>query len=74
MSSAEIFSVYTTKYPYLVNLSTIINIISCSCPVIKSFNFSSLTIKSHNITSYGQVTNSTDYNFPCGLYLFGLFL
>ena len=52
MSSAEISFIYTTKYPYLVNLSIIINIISCSWPVIGSFNFNNLTIKSYNITSY----------------------
>ena len=47
MSFAEISFVYAIKYPYLVNLSTIINIILCSCPVIGSFNFNSLTIKSY---------------------------
>ena len=73
MSFAEISSVHTIKYPYLVNLSTIINIISCSCPVIGSFNFNNLTIKSYNITSYGYITNFTSYNFLYGLCLFGLF-
>ena len=53
MFSAEISSIYATKYPYLVNLFTIINIMSCFCPIIGSFNFSSLTIKSYNITFYG---------------------
>ena len=53
MSSAEISFVYVIKYLYLVNLSTIINIILYSCPIIGSFNFNSLTIKSYNITSYG---------------------
>ena len=74
MFSAKISSVYVTKYPYLVNLFTIINIMSCSCSVIGSFNFSSLTIKFYNITSYGKVANSTDCNFLCGLCLFSLFL
>ena len=49
LSFAKISSVYTTKYFYLVNLSIIINIISYSCPMIGSFNFSNLTIKSYNI-------------------------
>ena len=74
MFSAEISSVYATKYPYLVNLSIIINIISCSCFVIGSFNFSSLTIKSYNITSHGYIANLTSYSFLYSLCLFGLFL
>ena len=74
MSSAKISSVYTTKYPYLVNLSIIINIISCSCPVIGFFNFSNLIIKSYAITSYSLLTNLTSYNNLYGLYWFSLFL
>ena len=62
------------KYPYLVNLSTIINILLYSYPVIGSFNFGNFTIKSHNITSYGLLINLTSYNNPYSLYLFGLFL
>ena len=52
MSLAEIFSVYIIKYPYLVNLSIIINIILYFCPIIGSLNFNNLTIKSYDITSY----------------------
>ena len=62
------------KYFYLVNLSTIINILLYSCPVIGSFNFGNFTIKSHNITFYGLLANLTSYNNPYGLYLLGLFL
>ena len=73
MSSAKISSVYATKYPYLINLFIITNIISYFCPIIRSFNFSNLTIKSYNITSYGYIANFTGYNFLCGLCLFSLF-
>ena len=55
------------KYPYLVNLSTIINILLYSCPVIGFFNFSSFTIKSYNIASYGLLINLTNYNNLYGL-------
>ena len=61
------------KYPYLVNLSTIINILLYFYPIIGSFNFNNFTIKSHNITSYGLLTNLTNYNNPYSLYLLGLF-
>ena len=40
MPLAKISFIYTIKYPYLVNLSTIINIISYFYLVIGSFNFS----------------------------------
>ena len=56
------------KYPYLVNLFIIINILSYSCPVIESFNFGNFTIKSHNITSYGLLANLTNYNNLYSLY------
>ena len=62
------------KYPYLVNLSTIINILLYFYPVIGSFNFGNFTIKSHNMTSYGLLANLTNYNNPYSLYLLGLFL
>ena len=61
------------KYPYLVNLSTIMNILLYSYSVIGSFNFSNFTIKSHNITSYGLLANLTNYNNLYSLYLFSLF-
>ena len=61
MSSAKISLVYTIKYPYLVNLSIIINIMSCFWPVIGSFDFSNFIIKFYNITSYGLITNLTGY-------------
>ena len=60
MSLAEISFVYTTKYLYLVNLSTIINIISCSWPIIGFFNFSNLTIKSYNIALYANCAASNN--------------
>ena len=66
--------IYVIKYPYLVNLSTIINIVSYSYLAIGSFDFNSLTIKSHNITLYGLLTNLTSYNNLYGLYLLRLFL
>ena len=62
------------KYPHLVNLSTIINILLYSCLVIGSFNFSNFTIKSHNMTFYGLLINLTSCNNPYSLYLLGLFL
>jgi hypothetical protein len=67
-------SEYSIKYPHLVNLSTITSILSCSYPITRSFDFNSLTIKSHDITFYGYVANLTSYSFLCGLYLFILFL
>ena len=62
------------KYPYLINLSIIINILLYSCLVIGSFNFSNFTIKSHNMTSYGLLANLTNYSNLYGLYLLNLFL
>ena len=41
--------------------------------VIGFFNFSSLTIKSYNITFYSCVVNLTGYSFLYSLYLFSLF-
>ena len=73
MFSAKISSVHIIKYPHLMNLSTIINILSYSYPVIGSFNFSNFTIKSHDITSYGLLANLTNYNNVYGLYLLSLF-
>ena len=74
MSFTKISSVQAIKYPYLVNLSTIINILLYSCPIIGSFNFSNFIIKSHNITSYGLLTSLTNYNNLYSLYLLNLFL
>ena len=45
-----------------------------SYPIIGSFNFGNLTIKSYNMTFYGRVINLTSYSFPYSLYLLGLFL
>ena len=73
ISSAKISSVQAIKYPHLVNLSTIINMLLYSCPIIESFNFSNFTIKSYNITFYGLLTNLTSYNNPYSLYLLSLF-
>ena len=61
------------KYPYLVNLSTITNILLYSYPVIGSFDFVNFTIKSHNMTFYGLLINLTSYNNPYSLYLLSLF-
>ena len=61
------------KYPHLVNLSIIINMLSYFCPVIGSFDFGSLTIKSYNITSYSYIVNLTSYSFLYSLYLLSLF-
>ena len=74
ISSTKISFIYRIKYLYLVNLSTITKMLLYSCPIIQSFNFSSLTIKSYNITFYSYITNLTSYNFLCSLYLFSLFL
>ena len=61
------------KYPYLVNLFTIINILLYFYLVIGSFNFGNFTIKSYNITSYSLLINLTNYSNPYGLYLLNLF-
>ena len=61
------------KYPYLVNLSTIINMLLYFYLVIGSFNFSNFTIKSYDITSYSLLINLTGYNNLYSLYLLGLF-
>ena len=61
MSSTKISSVYTIKYPHLVNLFIIINIILYSELAIESFNFSNFTIKSYNITFYSLSANLTSY-------------
>ena len=74
MSFTKISFIQAIKYPYLVNLSTIINMLLYSCSVIGSFDFSNFTIKSHNITSYGLLANLTNYNNPYSLYLLSLFL
>ena len=44
------FYIYIIKYPYLVNLFVIINILLCFCPIINFFNLGNLIIKSYNIT------------------------
>ena len=74
MSFTKISFIKAIKYPYLVNLSIIINILLYSCLVIRSFNFSNFTIKSHNMTFYGLFTNLTSYNNLYNLYLLSLFL
>ena len=61
------------KYPYLVNLSIITNILLYFCPVIGSFNFSNFTIKSYDMTSYSLLINLTNYNNLYSLYLLSLF-
>ena len=61
------------KYLYLVNLFIIINILLYSYSVIGSFNFSGLTIKFYNTTSYSYIANLISYNFLYSLYLFNLF-
>ena len=74
ISSTEISSVYTIKYPYLVNLSTITRIISYIYPITRSFNFSNFIIKSYNITSYSLFSVSTGYSSLYSLCLVNLFL
>ena len=64
--------IYIIKYPYLVNLSTIINRVLYSYLVIKYLNFSSLIIKCHNITFYNLLTNLISCNTLYSLYLFSL--
>ena len=73
ISSTKISFMQAMKYPYLMNLSIIINMLLYSCPVIGSFNFSNFTIKSYNMTSYGLLTNLTSYNNLYSLYLFFFF-
>ena len=58
------------KYPYLVNLFIIINMLLYSYLIIGSFNFSNFTIKSHDITFYSLFTNLTSCSNPYGLCLF----
>src|SRR6266567_6892706 len=74
ISSAEISSIYTIKYPYLVNLSIMTNIILYTCPVTRSFNFSNFIIKSYNMTPYGLLNVFTNYSFLYSLCLLNLFL
>ena len=62
------------KYPYLVNLFIIINMLLYFYLVIGSFDFSNFTIKSHDMTSYSLLANLTNYNNPYSLYLLSLFL
>ena len=73
MSFTKFFFIYIIKYPYLVNLSIILNILLYFCFIIGSFNLSNLIIKSYNITSYSYITNLTDCSFSYSLYLFNLF-
>ena len=61
------------KYPHFVNLFIIINILLYSYPIIGSFNFNSLTIKSYNIIFYNYIINLTNYSFLYSLYLFSFF-
>ena len=74
MSFTKISSMQVIKYPYLVNLSIIINILSYSYLVIGSFDFNNFTIKSHNMTFYGLLANLTSYNNLYSLCLLNLFL
>ena len=73
-SSANISFVYNIKYPHLVTLSIMTNILSYSYPVTGFFNFNNLTIKSYKMTSYGLLGVLTSYNIPYSLYLASLFL
>src|SRR6266702_8475763 len=73
-SFADISFIYSIKYPYLVALSTMTNILLYSCPVTGSFDFNNLTIKSYKITSYGLLSVLTGYSIPYGLCLADLFL
>src|SRR6266702_7920227 len=72
--STDISSIYNMKYPYLVTLSTITNILLYSCPVTGSFDFNSFIMKSYKMTSYGLLGVLTSYNIPYSLYLASLFL
>ena len=49
------------------------SIILCSYPIIKSFNFSSLTLKSYKISSHGLVASLANYRFLYSLYFINLF-
>src|SRR6266567_6825241 len=74
ISSAEIFFVYTIKYPHLVSLSTMTRIMSYICPVTRFFNFGNFIIKSYNMTSYSLLGVSTSYSPLYSLCLLNLFL
>jgi hypothetical protein len=65
---------YSIKYPYLMNLFITTSILLYFYPITRSFNFSNLTIKSYNITSYSYIINLTGYSFLYSLYLLILFL
>ena len=73
MPLAKISFIYIIKCPYLINLFTIINILSYFCLIIKFFNFNNFTIKSYNMTSYNLLTNLTSYNNLYSLYLLNFF-
>ena len=74
MSSANMSSIYSIKYPYLVNLSIITSIILYTCPITRSTNFSNLTIKSYNMTFYSLLSILTGCSSLYSLYLLNLFL
>ena len=74
ISSTKISSIYTIKYPYLVNLFIMTRITLYTYPITRSFNFSSFIIKSYNITSYSLFSVSTNCSFLYSLYLLNLFL
>ena len=44
-----------------------------SYPIIGSFDFGNLIIKSYNMTFYSRVVNLTGYSFLYSLYLLSLF-
>ena len=73
MSSAKISFMQAIKYPYLVNLFTIINILLYSCPVIGFFDFGNFIIKSYNMTFYGLLANLISCNNLYNLCLLSLF-
>src|SRR6266702_3251455 len=73
-SFADISSIHNIKYPHLVALSTMTNILLYSYPMTGSFDFNSFTIKSHEMTSYVLLNVLTSYNIPYSLYLASLFL
>ena len=74
ISSTNISSIYTIKYPYFISLSIITKIILYIYLVIESFNFSNFIIKSYNIVSYSLLSILTRFNLLYSLYLLSLFL
>ena len=69
ITSVLVDSKYSLKYLYLLNLSTITNILLYSIFISRFYNFDSLTIKSIIINIYIILGTSSGYSSLYSLYL-----